>query len=135
MSCEPDGSAWPAFSAAYSSRTSSRGPVGAAARLPRAHARTSRVPVAMPQRSMNRTVGLERHDHHRARRLGVERGDERLVDPAAGERQAVREATDDVPESAGPAAADLGATSCHRGQSSTTRLPALRSAYCSAIQA
>ena len=56
MSCEPDGSAWPAFSAAYSSRTRAAGS-RAGSPSPHSRAATLRVLVPMPQRSMKRQVG------------------------------------------------------------------------------
>ncbi len=39
---------------------------------------------------------LERHDDHRAGRRGVEPGDERLIDPAAGQGHAVGDGAEDI---------------------------------------
>ena len=57
MSCEPDGSALPRFSSAYSSRTSSAGSPLRQPAVPEPQRPTLRVPVAMPARSMKRNVG------------------------------------------------------------------------------
>ena len=40
--------------------------------------------------------GLQRHHHHRSRRLGIERRHERLIDPPTGEGEPIGQAPDDI---------------------------------------
>ena len=123
MSCEPLGSALPVFSALVQFADELRGRTLGQPALPQRRGDGAR--AAGDAGAVHRPeVRLDLHDDHRAGRLRVVAGDERLVDPAARQLQAVGDGAQDAPR-----AARAFTLMVRAAQPMPTRWPCLRFSY------